>query len=36
MTELEDALNDLAVLRMEKMKNDSKCKASEVEIAKLN
>lgn len=29
MTELEDALNELAVLRMEKIKNDSKVKASE-------
>lgn len=29
MAELEDALNELAVLRMEKMKNDSKIKALE-------
>ncbi|CAK60520.1 unnamed protein product (macronuclear) [Paramecium tetraurelia] len=36
MTELEDALNELAVLRMEKIKNDSKVKASEQEISKLN
>ncbi|CAD8054369.1 unnamed protein product [Paramecium sonneborni] len=36
LTELEDALNELSILRMEKMKNDSKIKSSDVEIAKLN